>query len=204
MSLVVRAWVVDLRQDAPKANDGFLVDTNVWYWLTYPNASGTGKHYQTSTYPQYIRRAIQAGATLFYSVLMLAELAHVVEKTELTIFENANPHLKGLGLKDFRHKYPQKRANVVDTIEAVWGQVMQYSALSSALNNISIEQALALLPSVQVDGYDLLILQTAQQSQVSHIISDDSDFATVEGIVLFTANERTIRSAREQKRLLVR
>lgn len=35
VNYTVRAAVVDIRQDTPKREDAFLVDTNVWYWLTY-------------------------------------------------------------------------------------------------------------------------------------------------------------------------
>lgn len=135
---------------------------------------------------------------------MLAELAHIIEKAERQIFERVNPHLKELSLKDFRHNHPQERGRVVDTIEAVWGQVMQYAALSTMLNDSDLDQAITLLQSAQVDGYDLFILRAAQQAKIAHIISDDSDMATVQDMVLFTANRCTIDSAREQKRLLVR
>lgn len=36
VNYTIRADVVDIRQDHPKPDDVFLVDTNVWYWLTLP------------------------------------------------------------------------------------------------------------------------------------------------------------------------
>lgn len=53
----VRAAVVDIRQDAPKQEDVFLIDTNVWYWLAY-GASVTAMLYQTKDYPAFIKKAI--------------------------------------------------------------------------------------------------------------------------------------------------
>ena len=39
----IQANVVDIRKDLPKSNDVFLVDTNVWYWITYTRASQSGQ-----------------------------------------------------------------------------------------------------------------------------------------------------------------
>jgi hypothetical protein len=35
INYTVQAEVVDISADTPKTEDAFLVDTNVWYWLTY-------------------------------------------------------------------------------------------------------------------------------------------------------------------------
>lgn len=35
VNYIVQAEVVDIRSDAPKNEDIFLVDTNAWYWYTY-------------------------------------------------------------------------------------------------------------------------------------------------------------------------
>ena len=34
-NIVIRADVVDISKDTPRNNENFLVDTNVWYWMTY-------------------------------------------------------------------------------------------------------------------------------------------------------------------------
>ena len=38
-NIVIRADVVDISKDTPRNNENFLVDTNVWYWMTYSKAS---------------------------------------------------------------------------------------------------------------------------------------------------------------------
>ena len=35
----ILADVVDIRNDTPKSDDVFMVDTNVWYFTTYTKAS---------------------------------------------------------------------------------------------------------------------------------------------------------------------
>jgi len=39
----VRAEVIDIRNDRPRASDAFLVDTHIWFWMTYSGA-GLGNH----------------------------------------------------------------------------------------------------------------------------------------------------------------
>jgi hypothetical protein len=37
--LTIKANVVNILEDLPKANDTFLVDTNIWFWMTYSKAT---------------------------------------------------------------------------------------------------------------------------------------------------------------------
>ena len=43
INYTVQAEVVDISADTPKTEDAFLVDTNVWYWLTYSRASQSAR-----------------------------------------------------------------------------------------------------------------------------------------------------------------
>ena len=85
----IRADVIDIRNDIPKPEDTFLVDTNVWYRLTYTRASQADappKSYQASDYPSYIGKALSAKSNLRRCGLSLSEVAHLIEKTEREIF----------------------------------------------------------------------------------------------------------------------
>ncbi len=53
VNYTVRADVVDIKVDSPQQGDIFFVDTNVWYWLTYPPASLSANPYQLG-YSNYI------------------------------------------------------------------------------------------------------------------------------------------------------
>jgi hypothetical protein len=78
----VRADVIDLQSDTPRSDDIFLVDTNVWLWQTYANATvGTDpkRLTQISAYLNYLSQALSTGAILAHSALSLAELASVIE-----------------------------------------------------------------------------------------------------------------------------
>lgn len=54
VNYTVQAEVVDIRSECPSKDDIFLVDTNVWYWYTYTNASISALNYQITEYPSYV------------------------------------------------------------------------------------------------------------------------------------------------------
>lgn len=63
---------------------------------------------------------------------------------------------------------------------------------------------MALQLSVQLDGYDLLFVETMPANQIDAIITDDRDFTTVNGITIFTANETALTNAKQLGRLITR
>jgi hypothetical protein len=66
----------------------------------------------------------------------------------------------------------------------------------------STTMALQQFGQVAVDGYDLFLLQAAAKAGITQIITDDSDYATVPGITLFTSNRTILTAARAQGKLL--
>ena len=61
----IKAQVVDIRKDSPRKEDAFLVDTNVWFWMTYTRASHSERppsQYQTDLYPNYTNESLAIGA----------------------------------------------------------------------------------------------------------------------------------------------
>ncbi|BAZ79137.1 hypothetical protein PN497_11310 [Sphaerospermopsis kisseleviana CS-549] len=117
---IIQADIIDIKTDTPQQSDIFFVDTNIWFWQTYTNAAFKAKRYQITDYPNYINKTRQNGATLTYSGLTLAELAHIIEKTEYDIYVQSNGYLP---IKEYRHNYPTERANVVAEVQFTWRQV---------------------------------------------------------------------------------
>lgn len=211
INYTVQADVVDIAADSPRNTDSFLVDTNVWYWMTYSRASQCLRppaYYQTSNYPKYTNTALGIGARIFQSGLSLAELTHLVEKAEYEIFAQANlaifPDPKKFD-KNFRHNRNNERRQTVSEIEAVWAQVVNLAEpLTVVIEEPTANAALSRLQTEKVDGYDLFILESMKKNGVAQVITDDGDFATVSGIQVFTANRNVIQAARSQGRLLTR
>lgn len=207
----VQAQVIDISVDTPKSEDVFLVDTNVWYWMTYTRASQSVRRpaqYQSTSYPSYTNAALGAGARIFQSGLTLAELTHLIERAEFEIFAMANPGIfpnpKNFN-KDFRHSCNAEHAQVVAEIQSAWSQVTSLAdPLTLTIDAPTTAAALNRLHTEKVDGYDLFILEAMEHHGVVQLITDDGDFATVPGIQVFTANRNVISAARKQSKLLIR
>lgn len=205
LKLNIQADIIDIRADSPQKSDIFLVDTNVWFWQTYTNAGVSAKPYQMENYPGYLAQALANGSTLSYSGLTLAELASIIERTELSIFNTRN-HSE-VQLKEFRHNNPAERAKVVVEVQAAWEQI-EAIAISADLtiNDEVAKAALTRFQTQAVDGYDLLILEAINRAGAGQIqvITDDGDYGTVPNIQVFTSNNTLINRARDQGKLFRR
>lgn len=205
VNYTVHAEVIDIRNDTPGQGDIFLVDTNVWYWVTYSRANLVDvrpKPYQTKDYPSYIGKAISAKSQLHRCGLSLAELAHLIERTEREIYSRSNGALSS---KEYRHNHSTERANVVAEIQTAWSQVNTMAqTLDLQIDEQVTNAALSRLSSQPLDGYDLFILEAISKAGVVKVITDDGDFVTVPGIQVFTANRPVIKTAQNQGKLMTR
>lgn len=205
INYTVHAEVFDIRSDKPGQDDISLVDTNVWYWLTYSRADladARPKTYQTKDYPAYIGKAISAKSQLHRCGLSLAELAHLIERTEREIYSRSNGDL---GSKEYRHNHSTERANVVAEIQTAWNQVNTMAqTLDLQIDEQATNAALSRLSSQPLDGYDLFILEAISKAGVVKVITDDGDFVTVPGVQVFTANHPVIKTAQSQGKLMTR
>lgn len=205
INLTVRADIINIKDDRPRQSDIFLVDTNVWFWQTYTNAGTTAQQYQIRDYPNYLTQALTNSSTLSYSALTLAEIASVIERTELDIYNRSNRlHLR---LKEYRHSYPRERANVAAEVQLAWEQVHALAISANlTINDEIAEAALSRFKTQAVDGYDLLILEAISRAGAGkvQVITDDMDYAVVPQIEVFTSNSRVIQAAAAQGKLLRR
>ncbi len=205
INYIIQAQVVDITIDIPRDKDAFLVDTNVWYWMTYTRASQSTRppaQYQTTNYPAYTNEALAAGARIFQSGLSFAELTHLIEKAEREIYERTNGQV---GTKVYRHNFPGERTQVIAEIQSAWAQVASLAEpLSVTIDTPTATEALNRLQTEKVDGYDLFILESMKNHGVVQVITDDGDFATVSGIQVFTANRNVIAAAKDQGKLETR
>ncbi len=202
----IQAQIVDIKVDSPCAEDVFLVDTNVWYWHTYTNADVSASPYQIDNYPEYLFKAISANSILTYTGLSLSELSHLIEQTERNLFiESRSLDPKIFKPKEYRHNYPIEREKVIQEIETAWSQVTSIAApLDVIIDEKVSNAALSRLKSQALDGYDLFMLEAMKKEDITQVITDDGDFITVPGIMVFTANNNVIRMAKAQGKLVRR
>jgi hypothetical protein len=207
VNLNIQADVIDIRNDIPQKSDIFLVDTNVWFWQTYTNAGFNAKPYtlkKISNYSNYLNLALSNGSTLTYSGLTLAELAHIIEKTEYDIYVQSNGYLP---IKEYRHNYPKERANVIAEVQFTWRRIKKIAIpLNLTVDDATTDAALKRFQTQAVDGYDLLLLEAISRAGAGtvKIITDDLDYSVVPGIQIFTSNNNVIQEATKQTKLIVR
>ena len=212
VNLSVHASIVDIRVDTPKASDVLFVDTNVWLWQTYgvstnPKSEKAKRAYKKSIiYTGYLSQAIAHQAQLKYSSLILAELAHVIEKTEFDIFKRRQ-QIPSLQAKAYRHNYPNERESVATTVELAWSQVSMLASsadltVDERLGNIALQR----FQTQALDGYDLFLLEAISRADVDlvQVLTDDMDYACVPQIQVFTSNGLVIDQAAQQNRLVER
>jgi predicted nucleic acid-binding protein len=205
INYIIAAEVVDVRQDCPNSTDTFLVDSNVWYWLTYTKASlveGYGAKRRTVDYSSFLDKVIAQRAQLWRCGLSMAELAHIIEKSEREIFAKTHGRID---TKEFRHNYPQERSSVVSEVKAAWGQVKSMALpLNLLLNDGLTDAVLDRFTKDALDSYDLFFLEAMTENKIPQLITDDGGFATVSGIRVFTANQNVITAAQSQGKFLMR
>jgi hypothetical protein len=205
INYIIAAEIVDLRQDCPKCTDTFLVDSNVWYWLTYTKASlveSPNATRRASDYSSFVNKAIGQKAQLCRCGLSMAELAHTIERSERTIFNKSHGPIE---TKEFRHNYPTERSNVVSEIQTAWRQVKSMaSPLDILIDSSFTDIAMDRFSKNTLDAYDVFFLEVMNNNRVPQIITDDGGFATVLGIRVFTANQNVIVAAQSQGKILKR
>jgi hypothetical protein len=206
----VRAQVVDLRTDQPLATDRFYVDTNVWFWVAYPNVqfgSGQSQALRVSGYTNYLQAVLIAKGQLHWCGLSLAELAHLIEKAEFEAYQGSGSIPVFNNAKEYRHGHSVERARVTQTIETAWQSVeglAQPLPGPTTVDKPAVDAALRAMVKVALDGYDLFALKTLHETKVLQVISDDGDFCIVPGITLYTTNKNVLLAAQAQGKILKR
>jgi hypothetical protein len=203
IALTVAADVIDISTDSPRAEDCFLVDTNVWFWVAYTKASLAGaKTHQVANYPPYLLKAIGVSATLGYSALALGELAATIERAERDVFNLSNPQLNS---KEFRHNNAASRQHVTAEIGSAFIQMDNIAAMLDAPVDAKATQAASIqITATPIDFVDALMLRFAANNKMAQVLTDDCDWAVVPGIQVYTANPTVLAAAKTQGRLLVR
>jgi hypothetical protein len=203
----VCADVIDIGTDTPHPTDEFLIDTNVWALLVYARmAIGSHPSYRAkvAAYSSYVNQTLTNGSRLRRCGLTLAEIAHLIEKTEREIYLSTNPG-SSFKTKEFRHNLPVERSGVVAEIQTAWSQVKLMASAADALVDDAMTDAVIMrIQTEPLDGYDLFLLEAAASLGVKQVITDDGDYCCVPGIQMFTSNRGVIAAAHAQGKLLVR
>lgn len=189
--------IFDINSHRPIKGERYFVDTNVWFWTTYVASKGVvlpqhPEQYQLSEYPAFLERALNDGATLCHCPLTLAELANVIEKTELDLYRRSikNDYFEK---KEFR-RITQKRKNVLDEIQVAWNSINAMSkCIDIKLDENFVAQGTKIMWEGTVDSFDAFFIQIMRDHKIDYVITDDHDFSTIKKQILITANKKAIK-----------
>jgi hypothetical protein len=212
----VRAQVIDVRRPDPPGEEKYLLDTNVLYFIHYDrvanlDALGEGPLlYQIQQYPRYVQRALERKSRLFVHRMGLMELARRIETAELQIlYAVKTPGVievpADIRIKDLRTSYPEEyrtcQARVLTYLAAVRKTCQAIPATLLDEHTFWTHWEAGWQQSV-ADSADIAQAVDALAADISAVISDDSDWVSIAGIRLYTANQVSIQAARLAGRLL--
>lgn len=209
LSLNVQADIFNIGEDIPRDSDVFLVDTNVWIFQVYANFPDevTSSNNKRRVYQDYLGRVLEEKGKLVHTGLILAELMHVIEDFEFKKHKELSSN-SSLHRKEFRHNCVSERAKVNELVQVACRSIESQSELIDCrISQSLIDTVLARRQEFSLDGYDLMILESAiefYQNKHIQIITDDADFSLVSGIQVFTNNYRIIKAAADQQKLITR
>ena len=178
---------LDIRKAIDVEKGGkFFIDTNVWYWMTYiPSkefiANPPAEH-QVETYPAFVERALGENAELYYSPLILVELAGLIERSEHAIYKRYHGDIS---IKRFR-KIVAERNVVLREVRSAWETIRSMAA--PLVVNVDCKFSDSLLDIVErygLDGYDAVYCRAMEENGINNIITDDKDFRAIDGFNLY-------------------
>lgn len=172
----------------------FCLDTNVLYWYTYPRYTqllSKNVQKQAQSYYDFVDILVGNGNPLLTTRYNITELINIIEKHEYDIFCASHPEAK-YSKKDFR-RIPEERERLQRTLKLTLSNVnnicktADFNITESILNN-----CISTLDQHRCDVFDFVILSYYKANNHLNIITDDNDFASVDGINLYTANETSL------------
>lgn len=210
----VKASVVDLRNRRSAPPQNAVADANVLYFIFYPSfatLSGLGgrlpQSYQVDAYPKWWASVRKAGGQFFTSAAILEELVRLVESAELETAQLMDPN----AVREDRFDRKAERYHCAGQLRTI-----RQTALSIL---DKVEREVPLLPAFQnaTDGWrrgtelwldsfsdvtDATLAANAKYGSVPHIVSDDCDLITLDGVTVYTANRSAVQAAEAAGKLV--
>jgi predicted nucleic acid-binding protein len=211
---LVKAQVVDIqdRRNAPPQR--VALDANVLYFVFYPSfgqlksvGARVPHGYQTGEYQKWFGRVKSAKGEFFVSDVTLWELIQLVETAELETLFRTDPHAPPdaeFSRKDARYSYSGQLVTVRQTAIDVAQQILKNASLLPAFANQldGLQRATQTWRSSFADACDAVLVANAKYASIPHILTDDADLATIDGMTVYTANKRLIEAARTAGKLI--
>lgn len=171
----------------------YFLDTNVLYWYTYPRFVESLKLPNNAmVYYNFIDSLVAAGNPLYTSVYNLTELLNVIEKNEFALYSKLHPEIP-LTKKDYR-KLSSERSSLKQILKTSISNARNICKILSFNFEIAcLDSFIDELAGHRCDIFDYAILKNCISTDKLNIVSDDSDFNTMEIINLYTANASVLK-----------
>lgn len=171
----------------------FYLDTNIWYWLTYPNSRSENL---SDEYASFISRLHQLeNAKLLYSHLTFSEIPTIIERDKLNEYNQTH---RSLSKKKFR-QLKEERSKVVNDISISLNQITRIGEAKEdfveILNYVEKEDFINFLRSTVLDGTDALMASFLQQNEIDNIVTNDKDYLSLKDVNIFTFDKEVIKEA---------
>lgn len=181
--------IIDLRNYTPNKTETFFFDTNIWMYLYCP--LGNYRKAVIKIYDQFLKRVIQAKATILISSLILSEFFNAYLRLEFNILKNKNPAKYTDFKRDFRGKqeYRLLMATIVSTVKS---QILKLAKrVDDEFAHLNLDDLFAEI--AKSDFNDCYYAVLSDQKSFS-IVTDDKDFNLKKpNLRVLTANRNLLR-----------
>ncbi|HSH25740.1 MAG TPA: hypothetical protein VLA13_09430 [Massilibacterium sp.] len=200
--------MVDIRKSVDFSKiSSLVVDTNAWFWTTYTgDFAPDDKPYGPAMvhYPNFLGNCLSENISLKYSTISLAELHKL---TEVSLYKLYKSWIEDdqITFKNYRFEEPAQRKDFLEEFESMYSQINTMADHLPTFDHVG-EKYIGRLVKASLEEYleiaDLVIIKSAESINITDFITDDGDFATMEGITVYTANNKVVEAAKNNGLLL--
>ncbi len=209
------AQVVSITDFSVPPPTDLAVDANVLMFSTYDRydqqrflRQRVPSDQRIDAYLQYEARCRAAGTRLWVSLVGVFEFLRTVEMAELKIlWAKLDPEAAAGDFTDFQPKTVRRRPRYRDVQDRVLTYAQQVEKRFRLFGGPSaLPERLAVFSAAWLgsacDPGDASLTADARANGILNILSDDQDFASLDGITLYTANQTVIDTAKGLNRLV--
>lgn len=179
------AQVLYIARQKPVRNDRFFFDTSAWLRIIWAGTAYEDEYDRTAImYGEFKSKCDHVGATVYWSPLVLVEVGNRVE-WELCKRHGATDRRSA---KDVRKRFEVK-AEINAEVQGFWSMIREAGQMLGGSVDLALDQWLdRALTTTALDGLDAVFVQHMRANGVSTVVCHDSDYATVDGLIVLTAD----------------
>jgi predicted nucleic acid-binding protein len=177
--------VLDVGAYEPVSGDKLFFDTNVWLYLYCP--IGNYRKKKIARYDSFLKKAIQAKATICVSSLVLSEFCNTYARLEFNILKRRTK--ESLDFKRDFKRTPAYKKVMTEIRHVVTNQILKIaSPVDDKFDAIDRDKLMGLIAEADFNDAYYCLLSRAENMMV---VTDDGDFATLDAD-LITGNQKLL------------